>query len=68
MTGLAAWPVNAVVKVFQDDPPPTRQGTAAPRITVARNEKEPLQIAVRSPKAVKGVQVVVDPPQEGQRG
>ncbi len=59
-TGVAVWPVNAVVKVFRDDPPPRDFGAA--RITAARNEKEPLQLAIRSPKAISGVRVEVDPP------
>ena len=39
-SGLQVWPVNAVVKVFQDDPPPAQPQPA--RITAARNEQEPL--------------------------
>lgn len=57
---LAVWPVNAVVKVFQDDPAPAKLSAA--RITAARNEKEPLQLAVRSATALKEVRVEVVPP------
>jgi len=56
---MRVWPVEAVVKVFPDEPAPR---TAPPAtITCARNEKEPLQLAIRSPRALQGVQVVVDP-------
>lgn len=54
------WPVNAVVKVFQDDMPPRE--IAAARISAARNEREPLQLAVRSPRALRQVTVEVDAP------
>jgi len=60
ISGLAAWPVNAVVKVFQEDVPPSRIPPA--RISAARNEKEPLQLAVRSARAARGVTVQVQPP------
>lgn len=62
---LAVWPVNAIVKVFQDDPPPRR--IPAAHISAARNEKEPLQLAVRSSEPLEGVRVEVDPP-VGERG
>jgi hypothetical protein len=57
---LAAWPVNAVVKVFQDDPAP--RAVPAARLTCARNEYEPLQLAVRSARPISGVTVAVDAP------
>jgi hypothetical protein len=60
------WPVNALVKVFQDHPPPSR--AAAARITAARNEQEPVQIAVRSPDAYEGLRVAVAPPVHSQGG
>ena len=59
--GVRVWPVNAVVKVFHDDAPPDNVPPAA-RLTAARNEAEPLQLAVRSPRAVQGVRIEVDPP------
>ena len=57
---VAVWPVPAVVKVFQEDPP--RRDRAAVRITAARNEQEPLQLAIRCGKAIPGVHVEVVPP------
>lgn len=59
---LMVWPVNAIVKVFQEDTPPRRKPIPPARITVARNEKEPLQLAIRSSVALKNVQIEVDPP------
>ena len=56
----ATWPVNAIQKVFADDFLPAK--TTPAKISLARNEKEPLQIAVRSTLAMDGVRVVVDPP------
>ncbi len=61
---LVVWPVNAVVKVFQDDVPPRQVGPA--RITAARNEKEPLQLAIRSAAALSRVRVQVEPPANRQ--
>jgi len=68
LTRPVAWPVNAVVKVFQDDVPPAPLPQPA-RITAARHDYEPLQVAVRSPRAVSGVKVTVEPPANarGQR-
>ena len=60
--GLAVWPVNPVVKVFRWDAPPEKPAPA--RLYAARNEAEPLQLAVRSPTGAGGVgvRVEVDPP------
>jgi hypothetical protein len=58
--GLRVWPVDAIVKVFPDDPAAAAVRDAA--IGCARNEKEPLQLAIRGPRAIKGVRVEVDPP------
>ncbi len=55
-----AWPVNAIVKVFRDDVPDAKYTEA--RITAARNEREPLQIALRSPRAIANVKVIADAP------
>lgn len=68
---LAVWQVPAVVKVFPDDPAPRREtsverkyapgDTASFAIALARNEREPLQLAVRSGRAVRGVRVEIEP-------
>jgi len=58
--GVSVWQVPAVVKVFREDPVARNTGPA--QISVARNEKEPLQLAVRSARALGGVRVAVDPP------
>lgn len=58
--GFTVWPVNPVVKVFREDPAPRTIEPA--RITAARNDREPLQLAVRSAQAVDQVQVAVDAP------
>lgn len=57
---LSLWPVNAVVKVFRDDLPPAKLPEA--RISVARNEYEPLQVAVRNRQAMQGVTLKVQAP------
>jgi hypothetical protein len=57
---LSVWQVPAVVKLFRDDPAP--QAARPARISAARNEKEPIQLAVRSARALRGVRVEVDPP------
>ena len=62
---LRVWPVPAVVKVFPDDEAPHSVPVA--RIWAARNEKEPLQLAVRGPQALRDVRVEVTPP-EGPDG
>ncbi len=56
---LQIWPVNALVKVFREETPQT--GALPARITCARGEKEPLQIAIRSGRAIRGVQPSVGP-------
>jgi hypothetical protein len=56
---LATWQVPAVAKVFHDDPAP--QTPAPVAISVARNEKEPLQLAVRSSQPLKGIEVEAEP-------
>ncbi len=58
--GVSVWPVNPVVKVFREDVPPAAVTPAA--ISCARNEREPLQLAVRSARAVPEVRVEVVPP------
>jgi len=58
--GIAAWQVNPIIKVFQDDP--ARETPKEFSISSARNEKEPLQVAIRSAKDLKGVNVRVELP------
>jgi hypothetical protein len=67
LAGPTLWPVNAIVKVFPDSAPPAQP--VAARITAAGNDREPLQLALRSPRALAKVQVCVEPPQsaEGKR-
>jgi hypothetical protein len=57
---LDAWQMPAVIKAFQDDLPP--RAVAPLRISAARNEREPLQLAVRTGRDVSQVRVEVDPP------
>ncbi len=64
--GLTVWPVNPIVKVFPDDLPPN--DIPAAHISAARNEKEPLQLVLRSPDAVPEVTVEVDSPSNGEGG
>jgi hypothetical protein len=57
---VKVWAEPAIAKVFADSPPPHNAGPM--RITAARNEREPLQLAIRSGQAIPGVQVQVDAP------
>jgi len=54
---LRVWAVNPLIKVFPDSPPED-QPSSLP-LCVARNEWEPLQIALRSGKPLRNVQVEV---------
>lgn len=58
------WPVNPIVKVFRDDPAP--QSIQPARITAARNDVEPLQLAVRAPEDLEGLHIEVDQPTNAQ--
>ncbi len=58
--GLAVWQAPSVVKVFPDDPVPA--DTAPLHISVAGNEREVLQLALRKGLAVKGMRVRTDAP------
>ncbi len=49
---LDVWQVPAVVKVFEADQRP--HAAAALRLTAARNEQEPLQLAIRAGRRVPG--------------
>ena len=57
---LAVWQVPAVVKVFHDDVPD--QPTSPFHIAAARNESEPLQLAVRSTEDRGLVRIELDAP------
>ncbi len=59
---LTVWQEDPIVKVFQDDLPHKTTVTAS--ISVARNETEPLQLVVRSPKGYKQLQIKVNPPKD----
>jgi hypothetical protein len=54
------WQVPAIIKVFPDTVPPARSAPA--RIEAARNEREPLQLAISSSKARKNVRLVAENP------
>ena len=56
---LSVWPVPAVIKVFPDDPAPKQAAPA--RISAARNEMEPLQLAIRGARTLRDVRLEVDP-------
>jgi hypothetical protein len=58
---LAAWPVNPIVKVFHEDLPPDPIVPA--NITVAGNETEPLQLALRSKQDCRDIRIDVIPPE-----
>lgn len=59
---LQAWPVNALVKVFREDPAPAPAALPSPaRLSLAGNEAEPLQIALRASQATAGLRVEADP-------
>jgi hypothetical protein len=56
---LQVWPVNPLIKTFREDLP----GVSTPAIIyAARNEKESLQLAVRSPDPINQANIVVDAP------
>ena len=57
---LTAWQVNPVIKVFREDLPPER--TSAIKVSAARNETEPLQIALRSPYDCRNLRIEVTDP------
>jgi len=63
---LVCWQQNPMVKVFQDDLP--KAGMDKFTLSAARNEVEPLQIAFRSPRPYKNLEIQVVSPKnsEGQ--
>ncbi len=60
-SGLTVWPVNPVVKVFPDTLP-GGDPVAAAALVCARNEAEPLQLALRGPEALPEVTVEASAP------
>ncbi len=60
---IEAWAMNPIVKVFRHDLPPAKADETV--LTAARNEKEPLQIAVRSRRSLANVHIAVDAPRHG---
>jgi len=56
---LAVWQVPAVVKVFQDDVPPHEPKPI--EISAARNEQEPIQLAIRSSREIPNLQIEFEP-------
>lgn len=57
---ITLWQEDPIVKVFQDDLPPSTIGEVS--ISSARNEYEPLQLVIRSPKEYKQLHINVIPP------
>lgn len=56
---LQVWTVNPLVKVFPDTPPEPAPQTIS--VLMARNEYEPVQIALRSNRAIRQIRVEVTP-------
>lgn len=61
---LMTWEVNPIVKVFPDDPPQDLPGEL--HIHGARNEKEPVQLVLRSSYSLEDLTVKVSPPANKQ--
>lgn len=59
--GLEVWPVPAIVKVFRHDVPTGAWPTSL-TISLARNEYEPLQLAIRSPRALEQLRIEASAP------
>lgn len=59
LKGLALWRVNPMIKVFRDEP--TGAPSKAVVVHLARNEREPVQLVLKSDRAVKGLKVSVTP-------
>jgi hypothetical protein len=64
LTDYRIWQVNPLVKVFQEDF--SDQETNEVEISVAQNEKEPIQLAIRSPFMLKDVLVTMLSPENAQ--
>jgi hypothetical protein len=61
-TPLIAWQVNPVVKVFRETIPPDDAGTGTVAVSLARNEDEPIQLAIRSAQDTTALSIRVDVP------
>ncbi|MDR2774568.1 MAG: carbohydrate binding domain-containing protein [Tannerella sp.] len=61
---LTVWQEDPIVKVFQDDLPPSAPGDIA--ISLARNEVEPLQLVLRSPQKYKQVEIKISHPVDAE--
>ncbi len=60
LSGFVIWQENPIVKVFPDDLPKSKlEGI---RISAARNETEPIQLALRSPRKNRDLTIKVLPP------
>jgi hypothetical protein len=55
-----AWEVNPVVKIFQEDLPPSMVSEL--HSSVAKNESEPVQLALRSPEPMHNLKIKIVPP------
>ena len=58
-----AWPVEPVVKVFHETQPPRTRAPLA--VALARNEEEPLQLALRAGRDIPNLRVEVQAPVDG---
>ncbi len=57
--GWQVWPLNPLVKVFPDTLPEERPGSLD--LLMVKNEWEPVQLALRSDRPLRGVRVQVSP-------
>jgi hypothetical protein len=62
---LEAWPVDPVIKVFRETLPPSARAPLA--VSLARNEEEALQLALRSGRDIPDLRVEIDAP-KNKRG
>ncbi len=60
LEGLTVWHVNPVVKIFHEDLPPSQPESL--HLSAAKNETEPLQIALRSNMDCRNMRVEVTQP------
>ena len=59
---LDIWQVDPVVKVFHETPAPEGRSALRAVIALARNEEEPLQLAVRAGRDIPSLRVEVEAP------